>query len=658
MAPVSWIPSGYGGGGRFTAIAVDEGNPNTVFIGSDVAGVFRSRDGGKYFEIKGNGLGGFCVSDIAIDPENSRRVYTLTDAGIFFSSDGGDHWELFHEAIRYRSRFSGSHLLLITSEWIWAATNDRGLFRIPRFPIHSIPEPLPGLEHTRINGIIFHNGFLTAGTTHGVFQLHGNIWKPLSEGFVEGPPEVMDIGVSGKNLLAVVRRSGVFCWDTESATWKRLSSPGISRSGLPIISKALAAHPDVPDRIFVGTHPENWPFQLFQSADLGRNWTAVHSFHPAASAASNWTDTLNGIEQIRMVSRNTEMWLTDWWNVWKSTNRGESWLQKHQGLQNTVVNDLKIHPVNSNVLFLCTADNGLMISIDRGKTWRRSMKGAVDGHAKEIEIFHHDPSRMVLLVIPWKKNGRFHVYESRNSGADWHDIGFSVPLEPLPGFNFIDGDPTNIELDPFHHDTMYVATNGYGVFQTTDGGKQWRQVNQGLTTPFIKGPGALRISATTPGILYASTQQGGVFQSVDGARNWKRITTGNRFCFGMDIHPQDPSRIVVGCDGNVLLISTDSGKSWIETRLPIPFSHETAVNSVMFHPGLPDCLWAGTIRYDVLAGNGLFMSRNRGKSFQSVQMDLPAVNIHSITQASVQPLAVYIGFNGTGLFRLEVGGNS
>ena len=47
-------------GGRFTAVAVDPANPQTVYVGSDVAGIFRSRDGGNHFELIGKGAGKLC----------------------------------------------------------------------------------------------------------------------------------------------------------------------------------------------------------------------------------------------------------------------------------------------------------------------------------------------------------------------------------------------------------------------------------------------------------------------------------------------------------------------------------------------------------------------------------------------------------------------
>jgi hypothetical protein len=61
------------------------------------------------------------------------------------------------------------------------------------------------------------------------------------------------------------------------------------------------------------------------------------------------------------------------------------------------------------------------------------------------------------------------------------------------------------------------------------------------------------------------------------------------------------------------------------------------------------------IRYDMLAGDGLFVSTDDAKSFEPVQMNLPKVNINSITLSEEQQMRGYVGFNGTGLFRFEIG---
>jgi len=650
---MSWIPTGYGGGGRFTAIAIDPSNSGIVYIGSDVAGVFRSRDGGNHFKLIGTGLGGFAVADIAVSPDDSLQVYALTDAGLYHSINQGDTWVRLSEEIRYRSRFFGSRLLLFTRKSLWIGTDEKGIFRIPLNNSHSPPLHVQGLESFKINGLSVYDGYLYAGTSRGVYRLEEQNWKPQQEGLPSESHEITDIAASGNSLYLAEKHFGLFRWNQAARVWENRPLSTQLKG-----YKSIAVHPENPDMLFIGSFPENWPHLLYKTLNGGKSWKSIQSFQPDPEAPSNWTRTLSGAERILFVPGNPdEMFLSDWWNVWKSSDAGEHWTQKHHGLQNTVINDLKIHPQKPEMIYLCAADNGLMISEDSGKHWRRSMNGVADGHAQEIEISQNDPSRMVLLMNPWGKKGKVYVYESRNAGRTWKDIGFSVPVEPLPRLGYVDGLATNVELDPLSDDTIYVGTNGYGVYKTINAGQDWTPMNKGLTTPYIKGPGALLVHPRYPSTLFASTQAGGIYKSTNGANTWQRVTTGERFTFGMAVDPSEPSRIVAGCAGNTLLVSNDEGKSWQETRLPAAPSSQMAVFSIAFHPQRPELLLAGTIRYDVRATEGIFISTDSAKTFQQVPMEIPKININTITLLAGRPPAGYIGFNGIGIYRIELGEN-
>jgi hypothetical protein len=125
--------------------------------------------------------------------------------------------------------------------------------------------------------------------------------------------------------------------------------------------------------------------------------------------------------------------------------------------------------------------------------------------------------------------------------------------------------------------------------------------------------------------------------------------------FGMAIDPVTPSRIVAGGGGNTLLVSNDEGKSWKEIYLPVTASPQMAVYSVAFHPPNPGVVLAGTVRYDVRATEGLFISMDGAKTFRPIPMDIPKVNMTVITFAAGEPAAAYVGFNGTGIFRINLG---
>ncbi|MCG6533149.1 MAG: YCF48-related protein [Syntrophales bacterium LBB04] len=649
---LSWHPAGYGGGGRFTNIAVDPSNPQTMYVGSDVAGVFRSRDGGNHFELVGNGLEGFAVADIAVNPASPHQVVVLADDGLYYSVNQGDAWIRISGEIRYPSRFFGSRLLLFTRNSLWIGTDEKGVFKIPLDNFKATPQPVQGLEF-KVNGLAVYDGYLYAGTSRGVYRMEGQTWKSQPKGLLQGPAEITDIASARNSLYLVEKQSGLFRWDEKSGAWVNRPVP---LQPQPKGYKSLLVHPDNPELVFIGSHPENWPHLLYKTQDGGATWKSIQSFQTDPEAPSNWTNTISGIEEMAFIPGAPQtIFMSDWWNIWKTSDRGEHWVQKHYGLQNTVINDLKAHPRNSQILYLCAADNGLMISEDSGKHWKRAMNGVADGHAQEIEISQNDPSRMVLLMNPWGKKGKIYLYESRDAGLHWKDIGFAVPSEALPKLGYVDGLATNVELDPLSEGTIYVGTNGYGVYKTVDAGRSWTPMNQGLATPYIKGPGALRIHPRSPNTLFVSTQAGGIYKSTNGASSWQHVTKGERFTFGMAIDPVRPSHIMAGGSGNKILVSNDEGKNWQAVSLPVSDSPQMAVNSIAFHPERRGLILAGTMRYDVRATEGIFISKDSGKTFRQVQMDLPKININAITMTAGQPVAAYVGFMGSGIFRVDLG---
>jgi photosystem II stability/assembly factor-like uncharacterized protein len=653
---LSWQPSGYGGGGRFTTIEIDPSNPKIVYVGSDVAGIFRSQDGGNHFELTGKGLEGFMVADIAINPAPPHQIVALTDEGLYYSNNQGDAWIRISKEIRYNSRYFGSRLLLFTRNSLWIGTDTKGIFKLPLNDLKATPQPVPKLEHSKVNALTVYDGYLYAGTTRGVYRLEEQNWKPQNNGLPQDSVEIADIAASRNTLYLVEKRHGLFRWNAKSTAWEGRPVSFSSQQQKPKGYKSLLVDPNRPDLVFIGSFPDDLPHLLYKSQDGGSTWKSMLSFQVDPGGPPNWTSTLSSPEKMAFIPGMPQsLFLTDWMNIWRTDDGGDHWHQKHHGLQNTCVNDVKVHPRNPKILYICASDNGLMISEDSGTHWRRAMNGAGDGHAQEIEISPKDPSRMVLLKSIYNTKGRVDVYESRNSGANWKGIGFLAPFETLPKRGYVDGRASNLEMDPFSEDTFYVGTNGYGVYKTSDAGKTWSPMNQGLSTPFVKGPGALRVHPRLPGTLFASTLVGGIYKSTNGASSWQRMTTGDRFTFGMAIDPSTPSRIVAGCAGNTILVSNDEGKSWQESRLPVNAHPQMAVYTVAFHPHRPGVVLAGTIGYDNKAIEGLFISTDNAKTFRQVPMDIPKISITVISSSTEKPDAGYVGFNGIGMFRIKLG---
>jgi photosystem II stability/assembly factor-like uncharacterized protein len=94
LSRLTWSTIGPGGGGWLSAITVVNDQANTVYVGCDVGGIYKSTDNGRTWTIKNKGLSDYYVQDIAYDPHHPETLYAATRGGVFKSTDGGEHWTL------------------------------------------------------------------------------------------------------------------------------------------------------------------------------------------------------------------------------------------------------------------------------------------------------------------------------------------------------------------------------------------------------------------------------------------------------------------------------------------------------------------------------------------------------------------------------------
>ncbi|HVK13119.1 MAG TPA: SdrD B-like domain-containing protein, partial [Gemmataceae bacterium] len=114
----------------------------------------------------------------------------------------------------------------------------------------------------------------------------------------------------------------------------------------------------------------------------------------------------------------------------------------------------------------------------------------------------------------------------------WRDVspiaGFTrpvggSPMPPItgaptdPGFNDLIGDITNIAVDPFDSNIVYVVTQGHQVWRTTNGGSTWTAMSvEGLPTGILQrslndiviDPNLLTVGGQIDDRLYVATQIG------------------------------------------------------------------------------------------------------------------------------------------------------
>ncbi len=154
-------------------------------------------------------------------------------------------------------------------------------------------------------------------------------------------------------------------------------------------------------------------------------------------------------------------------NVWKTTDRGNTWTQVSQINTASKIRSMAIAPSNTNVLYVA------------------------------------DPS------IIWK---------TTDNGTTWNNITGSLPVSS--------GNITYLQVKNDDENTLWVTLSGYSatkVFQSVDGGFSWADISAGL--PPIPAYTIVQNKQITNEIqLYAGTEVGIYFKK--GADNWISFNTG------------------------------------------------------------------------------------------------------------------------------------
>ena len=78
---------------RVTQIVFDPDDPDLVFAGLEIGGVWRSTDSGRTFQNASQGLISDDVHGLAVTRNGARLVYATTNMGLHVSRDDGRSWE-------------------------------------------------------------------------------------------------------------------------------------------------------------------------------------------------------------------------------------------------------------------------------------------------------------------------------------------------------------------------------------------------------------------------------------------------------------------------------------------------------------------------------------------------------------------------------------
>ena len=291
-------------------------------------------------------------------------------------------------------------------------------------------------------------------------------------------------------------------------------------------------HPKDPNYVFAGTDDGVW-----RSTDKGMNFKKTN--FPGANTQVWSFLTLEDNPDIMLAGASPI-------EIYKSENRGESWLrlsrpmlaERCSGPFLPRVMRLVQKPGNNNEIYAALEIAGAIKSIDGGKTWSDISDDLVR-----------------LSALPHLQSSIVQKETLAEGMLDAHAVTIS----------------------PERPDEVILALR-MGLFQSTNGGDTWRDIEIGKFSPTTYGRD-IKVSPHDPKTLYAAlsvaaaSHEGGVYRSMDCGMTWERFdkVNVNGTIMSIGIHTSDPKQIYIGARHNGEVFGTiDSGKNWKSMPIPGP----------------------------------------------------------------------------------------
>jgi photosystem II stability/assembly factor-like uncharacterized protein len=359
----------------------------------------------------------------------------------------------------------------------------------------------------------------------------------------------------------------------------------------------------------------------------------------------------------------------------KSYDGGKTWVQRNEGILSRAgytgdgipIFCLTIDPNNSNIIWAGTQFNrGIYKSTDGGETWEKKDTGITEWNEITFRGFGVDPNNSNIVyagaeITTGVRGYQFDkpkgkIFKTTNGGESWSCVWEGDSLA-----RFVIVNPNNSNI-------VYASTGifdreayndiGVGVLKSTDAGKTWRQINNGLTNLFV---GFLEMHPNNPDILFAATgmveqerygyTHGGIFKTVDGGQSWRYVLNCGVLSNSVVISPSNTDIVYAANDGTFYR-SGDGGENWtnLEQWGPPGISPGSPIGMAV-SPTNPMVVFANNYN------GGNFESEDGGKTWVNSSDGYTGADLRMIKVAPTNSKELYcVGRSGT--FKSTNGGNT
>jgi photosystem II stability/assembly factor-like uncharacterized protein len=682
-------------GGRVTAAAGSDRDPQLYYVGGADGGVFKSTNGGASWAPVFDRQPVAAIGVIAVDPQNSNIVWVGTgeanprnDAasgdGVWYSRDGAQSWTHAGlddagavSSISIDPRASSTLVVGVLGQEYRNSTT-RGIYRTTDGGAHWSRSLFVG-PSTGVSDVV--------RLPRRPATLFAGLWE-----FRRQPWTMTSGGPSG----------GIYRSDDGGASWRRLSGIGLPGGLTGRIGLTASGN-------YVYARIQSKVGFIWRSADGGAHWQRMPAsefvgargfyFSRVFADPSNALHLIN-LEGVASVSTNgarsfTQTILTtgyDFHYAWWSSDGRRILVACDEGV--VISHDGGAHWVQPYDLPFAQVYH---VGLDRVLPYYHVCIGLQDNDSwcapQSVPNLVGVLNRDWITVAPG--DGMWSVFDPLDQNLLWSTetntssgqlyltdfrTGQQIFVSPVARLTF--GVAPSAQAYRFNWDAPIAFSSGGAqalvggnvLFASSDRGQTWKVLSPDLTRDdrakqtVSGGPIQLDMSdaetydtimyvATTdsdPGVIWAGTDDGLVQLTRDGGQHWRDVTPRDMpqwaRVMGMDVGHAGAGTVYVAADGHMsgddrphLFVTDDFGATWRSISGDLP--PDLIVRSIREDPKNPDLLYAGT-------GRGVWVSFDRGVHWNDMRLNMPASAVYDL---EIQPDQndLVVGTHGRGVWILD-----
>lgn len=370
--------------------------------------------------------------------------------------------------------------------------------------------------------------------------------------------------------------------------------------------------------------------------------------------------------------------------VWKTTNNGTTFFPIFDDQEYLSIGAIALAPSNPEIVWVGTGEaycarstyrgNGVYKSLDGGKTWQH-MGLEETHHIARIIVHPENPDIVYVAALGhlFGPNPERGLFKTTDGGKTWSKILYINDKVGVVDVVMNRENP-NILYAATYEKYRYPWTFEEGgpesaIYKTTDGGKTWKRLTNGLPSGRI-GRIGLDIYRRNPNILYAIIENanfrpatpeeeaqdkrrgiqpqprivgGEVYRTDDGGETWRKMNSpkdniGGKAPYSFNqirIDPKDDQKIYV--TSVAVAHSFDGGRTWRDLDWPPTFFARMFgdVRTIWIDPENSDRIFLGT-------DGGVHISYDGGKTCDHLH-NLPLGEFYAIAVDMEDPYNIYGG---------------